>query len=31
MIGGAYKGRTKYPYRSEGQSRSTKKQPVLHT
>ncbi|KRZ90763.1 hypothetical protein T08_1509 [Trichinella sp. T8] len=27
MKGGAYKVRTKYPYRSEGQSRLTKKQP----
>ncbi|KRZ84437.1 hypothetical protein T08_1031 [Trichinella sp. T8] len=29
MKGGAYKVRTKYPYRSEGQSRLTKKQPVI--
>ncbi|KRX30937.1 hypothetical protein T05_6134 [Trichinella murrelli] len=29
MKGGAYKVRSKYPYRSEGQSRSTKKQPVI--
>ncbi|KRZ81750.1 hypothetical protein T08_6131, partial [Trichinella sp. T8] len=31
MKGGAYKVRTKYPYRSEGQSRLTKKQPVIKT
>ncbi|KRX12865.1 hypothetical protein T07_10373 [Trichinella nelsoni] len=29
MKGGDYKVRTKYPYRSEGQSRSTKQQPVM--
>ncbi|KRY13276.1 hypothetical protein T12_12568 [Trichinella patagoniensis] len=29
MKGGAYKVRTKYPYRNEGQSRSTKKQPLI--
>ncbi|KRY03341.1 hypothetical protein T03_7051 [Trichinella britovi] len=31
MKGGAYKVRTKYPYRSEGQSRLTKKQPLRAT